>query len=85
MIENKISIRDIVLITSLGYMPVLKNVQHIPNIYVSLLLTRVLDEESFYSVFGNDKWKLTKKLLVSSRHKGELNVAKETTLELWHR
>ena len=62
-----IGIWDIVLIMSLGYRLVLKNIRHISNIYLNLLSIWVLDEEGYYSVFGDDKWKLIKKSLVAAR------------------
>lgn len=60
-------IRDIVLITSWGYRLVLKNIRHVLDICLKLLSMRVLYEEGYYSVFGDGKWKLTKKSLVAAR------------------
>lgn len=54
--EPKITcIKDIVLIMRLGYKLMLKNVRHVPYIHLNLLLTRVLDGEGYYSIFGDDK------------------------------
>ena len=88
------------LIMSLGYRLVLKNIRHIPDFLLNLLLIGVLDEEGYYSVFGDSKWKLIKKSLVAVRDieqgffyfmqakfgKKKVNTVKElSTLKLWHR
>ena len=65
--SKNIGIGDIVLIISLRYNLVLKNVQYVPDICMNLLLMGVLDEEDYYSVFRDSKWKLTKKSLVAAK------------------
>ena len=66
--ESKIiAVGDIVLIISLGYRLALKNIRHLPDIHQNLLSIGVLDEEGYYNVFGDGKWKLTKKSLIVTR------------------
>lgn len=99
--ESKIiGIGDIVLILSLGYMLMLKNIRHVPNICFNLLPIGVLDDEGYYNVFGENKWKLTKKSLVAARGikkrsfyfmqaklgKREVSAMEEPSIsKLWHR
>ena len=67
---------------------------------MNLLSMGVLDEEGYYSVFRDDKWKLIKKSLVAARgikqgsfyfmqvklDKREVNTMKKSSIsELWHR
>ena len=88
------------LITRLGYKLVLKNIRHIPDIRLISLSIGILNEEGYYSMFADGKWKLTKKSLIVARgieqnslyfiqaklDKGEVNVTEESfTSELWHR
>ena len=60
---------DVCLETENGTRLVLKNVKHIPDIFLNLISTGKLDDEGFKNTFHNGQWKLTKGSLVVARGK----------------
>ena len=96
-VSKIIGMGDIHLESEPGCTIILKKVRHIPDFRMSLISSGKLDDEEYYSLFGNGQWKLTKNSLVVARGvkegalyrvrlsmcKGEVN-AVETSLELWY-
>lgn len=93
-------IGDICLETIFGTRLVLKDVKHIPDIRMNLILTRRLDDEGFYSLHGYGKWKLSCCLFIEARgeksssfywmqakvSKDVVNVVEnDGAMELWHK
>ena len=52
------------LVTSTCCKLVLRNVRHVPDIRLNLLLAGVLDDEGFSNQLGERKWKLLKGRMV---------------------
>ena len=50
-----VAIGDICLKANTGYKLLFKNVKHIPDIHLSLISTRVIDEMGFESYHGKSK------------------------------
>ena len=91
---------DIYLKTMNGTKLILKDFRHIPDMRLNLISVDKLDNEGFFSTFGNDKWKLTKGSMVVARGEKQSKlymtqaklskevvnmVENENKVELWHR
>uniref|UniRef100_A0A2N9FPX7 Integrase catalytic domain-containing protein n=1 Tax=Fagus sylvatica TaxID=28930 RepID=A0A2N9FPX7_FAGSY len=64
-----VGIDDICVETNTGYTLKLKDVRHILDMHLNLILISVLDKECYESHLGNGKWKLFKGSLVFARGK----------------
>lgn len=53
--------------TNTGCHMVLKNVRHVPDMYLNLICTREFDDEGYYSIQGGGKWSISKGNLVVGR------------------
>ena len=92
-------IGNIILETNTGCKLILKDVRHVPDIRLNLISAGKLDDEGFHSHFGDGCWKLTKGSLIIAKgrkcntlylmpaklSKGDLNLADDATIEMWHR
>ena len=67
--SNIVGKGDVCLETNNGMRLVLKDVRHIPDMRLNMILTSRLDDEGFYNTFFDGKWKLTKGSLVVARGK----------------
>ena len=78
----------------------LKYVKHVPDIRLNLISTRKLNDDGYYSGFGNGQWKLTKGSLIIAIYKRNPNlymmqakilkdvihaIENVDTIELWHK
>ena len=94
-----VGIREVCLLTSTGCRMVLRDVCRVPDIRPNLISTRRLDDEDYKGRFQNGIWKLykgnlivacTKKqntlyVLHARLRRDQVNVASDTTFELWHK
>ena len=79
---------------------VLKEVRHVPDMYLNLISVGKLDDVGLINQFGDCKWKLTKGNMIVARGKkegfvyvihgrickGEANIAHgDSSMELWDR
>ncbi|PKI48982.1 hypothetical protein CRG98_030569, partial [Punica granatum] len=94
-----VGIGDICLETELSCKLLLKKVKHISEIHLNLISTSQLDNEGYSNEFSNGRWKLSKGSLIvawgqktdtlyrlRARHNsGQVNVAENYPIEIWHR
>ena len=91
---------DIYFQTNIGCRLLLKDVRHVPDIRLNLILIGKLDDEGFNNQFGDGKWKLCKGSLVVAKgnksctlytmqakiNKGIVNALEDdSSTELWHK
>ncbi|KAK4439570.1 Retrovirus-related Pol polyprotein from transposon TNT 1-94 [Sesamum alatum] len=91
---------DIILSSGVGCQLILKDVKHVPDMRLNLILVGKLDDDGLQSHYGNGKWKLTKGNLVVAQGikegslyvmrgklcKDETNVVVSChNMQLWHR
>ena len=60
--------------THYGMKLLLKYVKYVPDIQLNIISASKLDDEGYYSSFGNGQWKLTKGSLVMARCKRNPNL-----------
>lgn len=79
-----IGIGDIILETNTSCRLTLKNVRHVPNIGLNLVLTGKLNDKGYPSKFWDEKWKLSKGSVVITygnkkgpRYKTQVKLYKE--------
>lgn len=65
--ESKIACIGDIVTTQVWVEVGVENVWYVLDIHLNLLLIGVLDEEGYYSVFGDHQWLLTSKSLVAAR------------------
>ena len=77
----------------------LRDVRHVPYLRFNLMSRISLAKEDFQNYFGNDRWKITKGMMVVARReicymlymtlgkisKNGLNVATDSSPSLWNR
>ncbi|PKI47152.1 hypothetical protein CRG98_032466 [Punica granatum] len=85
--------------TELDCKLLLKKVRHVLEIRLNLISTGQLDDEDYSNEFSSGRWKLSKGLLIVARgqktdtlyrlyaghNSGQLNVAEDYPIELWHK
>ena len=99
VISKIVGIWEVTLMTEIGSKFVLKEVRHVPEMRLNLISIGKLDETGMINQFGAGRWKLNRGSMVIARgkkegslyimqgkiYKGEMNVAQDTTKELWHK
>ncbi|PKI67027.1 hypothetical protein CRG98_012565 [Punica granatum] len=94
-----VSIGDICLETKLCCKLLLKKVRHVLEIRLNLISIGQLDDEGYSNEFSSGRWKLSKGSLIVARgqktntlyrlrarhNSGQVNVAEDYPIELWHR
>ena len=85
-----VGIGDICVETNTRYTLELKNVRHVPDMYLNLISTHILDKEGYDNYFGDGKWRLSKGLLVlaggkicCTLHKTQVKVCKDVVSATW--
>ena len=97
---NIVGIGDICVRANTGYILILKDVRHVPDIRLHLISTHVLDKEDFDNYFHDGKWRLSKGSLVFAKgkicctlYKTQVKLCKDvvsaaqkdSSPNLWHR
>ncbi|PKI56506.1 hypothetical protein CRG98_023144 [Punica granatum] len=94
-----VGIGDVCLETELGCKLLLKKVRHVLEIRLNLISTGQLDDEGYNNEFSDERWKFSKGSLIVARgqktdtlyrlrarhNSGQVNVAEDYPIELWHR
>ncbi|PKI37584.1 hypothetical protein CRG98_042008 [Punica granatum] len=94
-----VGIGDICLETELRCKLLLNKVRNVPEIRLNLISTGQLDDKCYSNEFSNGRWKLSKGSLIVARgqktdtlyrlrarhNSGQVNVAEDYPIELWHR
>jgi len=94
-----VGIGEVTLVTENGSKLVLKEVRHVPDMRLNLILTGKSDDVGMINQFGADRWKLSKGSMIIARgkkegslyvmqgkiNKGDINVSQDMIKELWHK
>jgi hypothetical protein len=62
-----VGIREVKITTNVGYTMTLKDVRHVPDLWLNLISRTALDRQGFDSYFGSGTWKLTKGAMTVAR------------------
>ena len=60
---------DVCFETNMRCKMTLKDVRHVPDLRLNLMLGLILDKQGYENLFGKGKWKLTKSSLVVAKRK----------------
>ena len=62
-----VGIGDVCIKTNVGFIVMLKNVRHVPDLCFNLISTPFMDRAGYCNHLGNGRWKLAKGLMVVAR------------------
>ena len=64
-----VGMSDVCFKTNMRCKMTLKDVRHVPDLRLNLMLGLILDKQGYENLFGKGKWKLTKSSLVVAKRK----------------